>query len=174
MIRAILAYALCFIATVVGGDVFADDTACVYIDRSGLEKEVHGLSSVPYDLRRGAKCGINTKSDYLANPEEISLKGNVREQQISSPLGRITGATLTRTSIAASLTEAEGSSTSFNAARKASMSLHLPSFPRRIAPSSRSSQASFRTSASECTSLAAIVGSILIYLTKLSRQAAAP
>lgn len=41
------------------------------------------------DPRRGRQSLVQTDRPYLAQPDEIQLKGSVREEQLSSPLGRI-------------------------------------------------------------------------------------
>jgi hypothetical protein len=68
---------------------FADDSACLYQTSEGEIKKVRSLSDVPYEYRKAARCLKPGQSAFLANPEEISLKGNLRREDISTSIGRM-------------------------------------------------------------------------------------
>ncbi len=83
--RTLLALALCMPALCSG----ASNEICVYQDREGKLHQVRSASDIPDDFRGMSKCYASGQNEYLAKPEDISLKGNIREQTISSSIGRI-------------------------------------------------------------------------------------
>ncbi len=62
---------------------------CVYIDKSGAFKQVNSREKVPAAFRKSAKCFKQSQKNHLAKPDEIELKGNVREIDMSSSIGRM-------------------------------------------------------------------------------------
>ncbi len=62
---------------------------CVYMTDSGSTKEVSSMALVPSKYKHGARCFSEGQSQYLATPDQIDLKGNIREENITSPLGKI-------------------------------------------------------------------------------------
>ena len=62
---------------------------CVYMTESGATKHSSSLANVPARYRPAAKCFSEGQTQFLAAPDQIDLKGNIREEQITSPLGKI-------------------------------------------------------------------------------------
>lgn len=62
---------------------------CVYMTESGATKQAASMAQVPSRFRDSAKCFGEGQSNYLAAPDQIDLKGNIREENITSPLGKI-------------------------------------------------------------------------------------
>lgn len=79
-----------FLACVAPLSVYAKPKeTCIYIAADGQPKSVDDRYKIPYQFRSKAKCGPEAQNDYLAKPEEISLKGTVRKESMASSLGRI-------------------------------------------------------------------------------------
>ena len=63
---------------------------CLYTGEKGVVKNVMRLSDVPEDYRSSVQCFQSAQQDvYLASPEEITLKGSVHEDTITSPVGPV-------------------------------------------------------------------------------------
>ena len=62
---------------------------CVYADRNGVIKQVDSITSIPREYQSSAQCFDANQNSFMADPKEVSLKGNVREEYISSSVGRI-------------------------------------------------------------------------------------
>lgn len=67
----------------------APQEICVYRDARGVNREVIAKDLVPARFRRQARCIPMAQQEYLAQPKDIQLKGNVREEQMSSPIGSV-------------------------------------------------------------------------------------
>ena len=61
---------------------------CMYLDANQKIHQVKSLNAVPVKFRNSAKC-ISSINTNLASPKDIDLKGNIRTEEISSPLGKI-------------------------------------------------------------------------------------
>ncbi len=74
-----------------GATVFAaDKEICVYLDANGQPKMVEGRRAVPDRFRAQAQCMKGSETNqYLAQPGDVTLKGNIRQEQIGSALGHI-------------------------------------------------------------------------------------
>jgi hypothetical protein len=66
----------------------AQERICAYHDSEG-NMVVRPQNKVPYRFKKAARCIDAKKSNYLAKPDQIELKGNVRKEDVSSSLGRI-------------------------------------------------------------------------------------
>ena len=66
-----------------------DKRICLSQDEYGAVKQVNSLRSVPIKFRKKAKCIDPNLNYHLAKPEEVKLDGTVREEDMSSSLGRI-------------------------------------------------------------------------------------
>lgn len=64
-------------------------TICVYIASDGSTKQVNSIGLVPDASKPYAKCFDATQNSYMASPEQVTLKGNIRSAEIVSPLGTI-------------------------------------------------------------------------------------
>lgn len=67
----------------------AEQTACLYQSSDGKIHKVDSLSDVPHSRRKQAKCFNVDEGSYLARPEDITLKGNLRREDITTSLGRM-------------------------------------------------------------------------------------
>lgn len=67
----------------------AEELTCIYLTDDGKIKQVNSKDDVPYEKRKAAKCFKNKQSSYLAKPQDISLKGNLRREDINTSLGRM-------------------------------------------------------------------------------------
>jgi hypothetical protein len=63
--------------------------SCFFRDSNGVEYVTHDKSAIPQPFRATARCVSGAQDRYLAPPDEVALKGNIREQSISTPLGRM-------------------------------------------------------------------------------------
>ncbi len=66
----------------------AGEQICAFHDQNG-EMVVKPKKEVPYRFKKFARCIDANKSNYLAKPDEITLQGNVRREDISTSLGRV-------------------------------------------------------------------------------------
>jgi len=64
---------------------------CIYISDEGRPVRVNSRLNVPPRFKEQAKCfrGDGSRNNYLANPEDVTLKGLVREEDMGSSVGRI-------------------------------------------------------------------------------------
>jgi len=62
---------------------------CVYPTKDGGTKQVNSWLLVPDEAKPYAKCFDASQNSYMAKPDDVSLKGNLREQDIVTPLGNI-------------------------------------------------------------------------------------
>jgi hypothetical protein len=62
---------------------------CVYRASDGSIKQVNSKYDVPYEQRKLSKCFKEGQSSYLAKPQDITLKGNLRHENIDTSLGRV-------------------------------------------------------------------------------------
>lgn len=77
--------------------VASDKQLCQYIDAQGKLTLVDSEQKVPASLRSSARCftlapsanSPKSSSDNLASPEELTLKGSVREENMLSSVGHI-------------------------------------------------------------------------------------
>lgn len=68
----------------------ADEVICLYKAADGGMRQVNALSAIPPEFRSQAKCFSKSKREpQMAKPEEIELKGNLRSQNMVSPVGNI-------------------------------------------------------------------------------------
>ncbi len=67
----------------------ATKEVCLYADSRGVVHQVNSWGEVPESFRTTSKCLGASQNQYMAPPEQVTLKGNVREELISSSLGRI-------------------------------------------------------------------------------------
>ena len=65
--------------------------SCLYVVENGTIKSAKSLNDIPAHLRQTARCSEQAEgqSNYLAPPQDITLKGAVLEDTISSPLGTV-------------------------------------------------------------------------------------
>ena len=63
--------------------------SCLYVNDSGVTKQAKSMSQVPSRFRQNAKCFAEGQSQFLAAPDQIDLKGSIREENITSPIGKI-------------------------------------------------------------------------------------
>ena len=94
--RRVRAYWKCLVTAVLlaplvwrGAVSAAGREICIYVDAQGRVHQVNSLREVPERLRAAAKCFGEKRGGYMAPPEEVTLKGNVREEYMSSALGKI-------------------------------------------------------------------------------------
>lgn len=87
-----------FICGVVFVQLSIADQLCVYIDDNNTIIQVHSLTEVPKQYISRARCfevkpskgkKSETIQESLAAPKDVSLKGSIRSENISSSLGRI-------------------------------------------------------------------------------------
>jgi len=86
----LLKFLFCFLSFLfLKETALANDMTCIYKDSKGGIKQVNSKDDVPYDQRKTAKCFKNKQSSYLAKPQDITLKGNLRREDINTSLGRM-------------------------------------------------------------------------------------
>ncbi|MCB0339242.1 MAG: hypothetical protein KDD53_06545, partial [Bdellovibrionales bacterium] len=66
----------------------SEQQICLYQTEQGIV-QVNSLNDVPEKYRASAQCIDVTKATGLAKPEDISLTGLVRHEQMSTSVGRI-------------------------------------------------------------------------------------
>lgn len=76
-----------------GGGAAADDRWCIYQDNNGVH-QVRGYARVPSHARRSARCFEQGDTPPLAQrslaaPDDITLKGTLRREDMASSVGRI-------------------------------------------------------------------------------------
>ena len=62
---------------------------CLYTGDGGAIRQTNSLDDVPAKFRAQAKCFSASQNQTLAKPEDIQLKGNIRRENISTPLGKV-------------------------------------------------------------------------------------
>ena len=76
-------------AIAAGPVVAADPEVCFYLGSDGKPVQVSSLRAVPERFKEHAQCFAVPKDHYLADPSDIRLKGNIRQEYMGSALGRI-------------------------------------------------------------------------------------
>lgn len=61
---------------------------CWYKTTRGELKRVNSINQVPSQFRKSARCG-SLETTELAPPEDVTLEGNIREEEISTSLGKV-------------------------------------------------------------------------------------
>lgn len=62
---------------------------CIYKNTIGEIVQVNDLDKVPYSFRKQTQCFDAKENTNLVSPKDISLKGNIRVEDVSSPIGRV-------------------------------------------------------------------------------------
>lgn len=63
---------------------------CVFRRSNGRVEQVASREDVPAQYRKSSRCfSVSKQTPYMADPNDISLKGNVRTERISSPIGPV-------------------------------------------------------------------------------------
>jgi hypothetical protein len=86
MYKRMLIFSLLLLPSQVFG---ADQELCFFEDGNGRLVQVNGRSRIPARLRKTARCVSPGTPERLAKPEEISLDGTIRTENMASNVGRI-------------------------------------------------------------------------------------
>lgn len=82
--------AVAVIGAVATAEAKDPEEVCVYTTGSGQIRQVASRADIPTSSRKSAQCfSREAQGGGLAKPQEIELRGNVRNELITSPLGRI-------------------------------------------------------------------------------------
>ncbi len=62
---------------------------CIYQESDGAIKQVSGITNVPVEFRKHAKCFAEKQTLTMAAPGEVELEGTIRREEITTDIGKI-------------------------------------------------------------------------------------
>lgn len=89
MIRLFLLLSILCLCEIVSAGAETTAQLCTYLDANNKRQIVANPRLVPTRYKKSVVCQMLPSSSALVDPDQITLKGNIRSEDISSPLGRI-------------------------------------------------------------------------------------